>query len=35
MVIYGAGISSAPETLTFGAVQYGVTNVFLGRDDGE
>jgi hypothetical protein len=35
MVIYGAGISSAPETLNFGVVQYDVRNVFLGRDDGE
>jgi hypothetical protein len=35
MVIYGAGISSAPETLNFGVVQYEVRNVFLGRDDGE
>ena len=34
MVIYGAGSSSAPETLNFGVVQYGVRNVFLGRDDG-
>ena len=35
MVIYGAGISSAPETLNFGVVQYDVRNVFLGRDHGE
>jgi hypothetical protein len=35
MVIYVAGISSAPETLNFGVVQYDVRNVFLGRDDGE
>jgi len=35
MVIYGAGISSAPETLNFGVVQYDVRNGFLGRDDGE
>jgi hypothetical protein len=33
MVIYGAGISSAPETLNFGVVQYDVRNVFLGRDE--
>ena len=35
MVIYGAGISSAPESLNFGVVQYDVRTVFLGRDDGE
>ena len=35
MVISGAGISSAPETLNLCAVQYGVTNIFLGREDGE
>jgi hypothetical protein len=35
IVIYGAGISSGPETLNFGVVQYDVRNVFLGRDDGE
>ena len=35
MVIYGAGISSALETLKFGVVQYDVRNAFLGHDDGE
>jgi hypothetical protein len=35
VVIYGAGAASAAETLNFGAVEYGVTNVFVGRDDGE
>ncbi|MDQ2830123.1 MAG: hypothetical protein M3Y74_13885 [Chloroflexota bacterium] len=35
VVIYGAGIRTAAETLDFGTVHYRVHNVFLGCQDGE
>lgn len=35
IVLYGAGIATAAETLDFHAVQYKVHNIFIGQQDGE
>lgn len=35
VVLYGAGITSAPDTLVMGALTFTVTSIFLGREDGD
>ncbi len=34
-MLYGAGITSAPNTLAMGALTFTVTSIFLGREDGD
>ena len=35
VVIYGAGINTAADGISAGAIEYSVSNIFIGRQDGE